>query len=220
MRRRGLTLAELLLSLGVASLSVLLVFEMITAGLAHYRKLEVIGTAQALAEGKMEELVARDVYSLADSAGDFPPPHQDYSYAVKVTAHGPAVVKNVNVTVTHELGTRRSLATLRAPNSTPPGLALFFKLECNNCHSISGLVAGPTGIAPDLAPIGLQPKAYIRSSIEDPNANFGSITNDDYKIDTDGDGTLDSSAMQGAVPVVTPEEVTALADWLYSLTPP
>ena len=223
MRNRGLTLVELMLSFGVAAISVLLIFEMITAGLAHYRKLDTIGTTQSLAEAKMEEVVATYVGDLANASGDFPAPHQDWHYEVAVLNHGPAEIKDVTVTVNHKGGTRRSLATVRAPNSTPRGMRLFFQYDCNSCHRVTGVAeSADLSLGPDLTNAYLEDKPYLENSVLNPDDDIKDPNL--YALDTDGDGNPDmplvsqmsATIAPGAIP---PDEAQALAEWLYSLGP-
>lgn len=224
MKKRGLTLVELMLSFGVAAISVLMIFEMITAGLAHYRKLDTIGTTQSLAEAKMEEVVATYIGDVTNASGDFPAPHDDWHYEVAVQNHGPADVKDVTVTVNHKGGTRRSLATVRAPNSTPEGMRLFFSYGCNNCHTVVGVAetAPGTSSGPDLTNAWMKDKPYLETSVLNPNAV---VDDPQYAIDLDDNGVPDHTPPQSEMSAtidpgsIPPDEAEALAEWLYSLKP-
>jgi mono/diheme cytochrome c family protein len=136
-KRRGFSLAELLLAFLLITVSVLFVMAMYTTGIRDYGRIDAALTSFSLAKGKMETLMACDLPQLTAAAGYFPDSHADFSYNVDVAGFG-GDVRKVTVSVTHRTGVTRSISGLRAPNSTPEGLRVFLAHDCFSCHQVPG----------------------------------------------------------------------------------
>lgn len=137
MKRRGFSLAELLLAFLLMTVSVLFVMAMYTTGIRDYGRIDAALTSFSLAKGKMETLMACDLAQVSSAAAYFPDANADFFYNVDVATFA-GDVKKVTVSVTHRTGVNRSISALRAPNSTPEGLRVFMAHDCFSCHQVPG----------------------------------------------------------------------------------
>lgn len=232
---RGFSLAELLLAFFILAIVGLLIMGLFTAGLDHYRRLDVATTVGTLTTQKMEEVMALEVSVVANEAGNFSPPFADYAYRVEVTPQSGGV-KHVEVSVSGPKDVTRRLKSLRAPQDIPLGMQIYLKYDCWACHENTAVpgpyqaIGGPgpslttPGIAwtaqnrldtvPGLQAAvqaetgGTEPEDYIRFSIRKPDA---------YKDPLLVGGT----EMPEFTPDVLPNgEMEALVDWLKTLDTP
>lgn len=231
---KGFSLAELLLAIFILSIVGLLIMGLFTAGIDHYRRLDVTTTAGALANQKMEELMAIDIDQVQADSAAFSAPFTEYQYNVDITP-GPNGVKEIELTVSGPKGVTRRLKSLRAPQDIPEGMRVYLKYDCWTCHNNDAVPGGfanpvsPTGpnltnpgialtaanriaadpvlaTAVELATGGTTPKDYIRFSVRQPQAYLVSGYGGDMP-------SFDANTLPDS-------ELTALADWLGTLDQP
>lgn len=223
MRRRGFSLAELLLAFLLLTLSVLFVMAMYTSGIRDYARINAALTGFSLAKGKMETLMTCNLSQLTAASAYFPDANADFFYNVDVASFA-GDVKKVTVTVTHRSGVTRSLSGLRAPNSTPQGLRVFMAHNCNSCHEVPGANLTFTGEnalqGPGLGNLDLavasyealhgnqwaDSRAYLEHSVRQPDAFLAPGFEHAY---------MEPYTEQH----LEPAEVDAIYEWLQSLPP-
>lgn len=212
MKKRGFSIAELLLAFLLLTLATLAILGLYTSGIRQYRKADQSREAFNLAQAKMEELMNCGLTSVTNSSGYFPDPDADYAYQVDVSFLD-TTARRIHVQVLHSNGAKREITSLRAPSDTPIGMQIFLDKQCHTCHHTTLADFGGTGAAPPLGNLNLVPAAeghpamsamdYLTQSVRDPVAiqamgmtpSMGNYTTED----------------------ISDAELTHLYDWLQTL---
>ena len=96
--RKGVSLAELLISIVILASSVLLVLGLFSAGSVRIRQARAVAAASFLAKEKMEEVLVES--PIANSDGAFNEPFMDFSYEVRVKEYPEdSLLQQIEVTV-------------------------------------------------------------------------------------------------------------------------
>jgi Tfp pilus assembly protein PilV len=98
-RKKGISLAELMVAVVIMVTSVLLLMGMFSAGTIRIRQARAVATASFLAKEKMEEVLTES--EITDAEGSFTIPFNEYGYKVtkKEYIETPAL-EQIEVTVT------------------------------------------------------------------------------------------------------------------------
>jgi type II secretory pathway pseudopilin PulG len=98
-RKKGITLAELMVAIVILVTSVLLLMGMFSAGTIRIRQARAVATAAFLAKEKMEEVLAE--LDTSDVEGSFTIPFDGYGYKVTRSEYKETpALEQVEVTVT------------------------------------------------------------------------------------------------------------------------
>lgn len=155
---RGMTLAEILMAFFLLTLMTLFVIAMFTAGMRHYKRMDITSTVDALGQRLMDETMAAPLSEVNSRAGNFEAPFADYAYNLEVNNFSGTMDK-ISLTVTGPEGVARSMDALRGPPFLDPGMLTFMKYDCWTCHHLSSLpsayqMGAGLGTGPDLDSVG------------------------------------------------------------------
>ena len=90
-RQEGFTLLEVLVSLAILSATLIMAYQVISAAISAGERSEAWTTASLLGEEKLREVI-ETFPEIQETKGEFPSPHEEYSFrlAVKQALHADA----------------------------------------------------------------------------------------------------------------------------------
>lgn len=239
--RRGLTMAEVMVSITVLFVVSSFIMGMFVMGARQTAQATQNHDLASLTRTKLSEVQSLKYGDLdgIPTTGNFPAPNDGFSFRIDfsvVDGQDLADARIVEVTVSHPDYGTRSARTVRADASIDPGKEAWEKFGCGACHTL------PAGGYPDLAgrrtlgpiPVAGPParpvgpgglEEYVADSIRDPmlfeaytagppdNAGFMQ----DFIIEGEPGYDPNSTDPVTAANSMSTQEVEALATWITSL---
>ncbi len=186
MKRRGLSLLEIVFAVFLVLMAVSYLMTMFVSGSKPDLRAQDMSTVNFLARSKMESYMAIKVDNLTtrdDPPVAFPAPYEKYTFKTAISIYTDPMnsvedeVKQIRVTVTSPNKLSQTLCAIRAPDPTP-GEDLYRDYGCGSCHEVKAYgftgTAGPShdGIATTAARRvpGKSAREYLKDSIRDPEA--------------------------------------------------
>jgi general secretion pathway protein I len=98
----GFTLLEVMIAMAILAIALVAAFQSQSQSISMSGQARFLTTATLLAQGKMAELEALKLESVANDSGDFGEDYPDYAWQVEVADTGQESLKKIRLTVRNE----------------------------------------------------------------------------------------------------------------------